>query len=245
MTFRWGVTAFDRAILLFLNQFAGRSPIFDAFVGMLATPNLLKGAVITILFIWVWFRSGEDKTRDREFVIWTFFISMASVLVARALALTLPFRERPLREAALHFHLPYGADRLAVLGWSSFPSDHAVIFFAASTALLFISRRLGIWSLLYTFFVICMPRVYLGIHYPTDILAGAVIGIGLNAFTARPKLRTGVAGPFLRWEHEYPSRFYPFFFLVAFEFSELFDSLRAVGHFGFIFAKQILARVLH
>lgn len=244
MTSAWGVNSFDRDILLFLNQFAGRSRVFDAFVGLLATPNLLKGAVICVLFIWMWFRAGEEKSRDRVFVLWSLFISMASVLLARALALTLPFRERPLREAALQFHLPYAADRLELVGWSSFPSDHAAMFFAASTALLFFSRRLGIFALLYTFFVICMPRVYLGIHYPTDILAGALIGIGLNAFTAQPKLRTAFATPFLRWEHEYPSRFYPFFFLLAFEFSELFNSVRAIGHFAFICAKQLLSRVL-
>jgi undecaprenyl-diphosphatase len=245
MTLAWGVNAFDRDVLLFLNQFAGRFPFFDAFVGMLAGPHLLKGVVITLPFLWIWFRPGNDKMRDRAFVVWGLFISMVAIFVARALALSLPFRERPLRAAELHFHLPYGADRLELVGWSSFPSDHATIFFAASAALLFVSRRLGIVALLYTFFLICMPRVYLGIHYPTDILAGALIGVSLGALTAVPKLRVGFATPFLRWEQERPGSFYPFFFLITFEFSELFTSLRAIGHFGVILAKQVLSCCLH
>jgi undecaprenyl-diphosphatase len=245
MTFAWGVNPFDRDVLLFLNQFAGRFPIFDAFVGMLAGSHLLKGVVITLLFLWIWFRRGSDRSRDREFVIWALFISMASVLVARALALSLPFRERPLRVADLHFRLPYGVNRLELLGWSSFPSDHAAIFFAASAALLFVSRRVGILALLYTFFLICMPRVYLGIHYPTDILAGALIGVSLNALTAVPGFRIAVASPFLRWEQEHPGSFYPFLFLITFEFSELFDSLRTICQFGFMVAKQILNYMLH
>lgn len=245
MILAWGLNSFDRDILLFLNQFAGRFPVFDALVTVLATRNLLKGAIITVVFVWIWFRTGSDKTRDREWVIWALFISLVSVLIARALAYSLPFRERPLRVPDLQFHMPYAADRLALMGWSSFPSDHAAIFFAASTTLLFISRRLGILSLLYTFFVICIPRIYLGVHYPTDIVAGALIGIGLNALIAFPHLRTRLASPFVRWEHEHPGSFYPVFFLIAFEFSELFDSLRALEHFVQILAKQVLALVLN
>jgi undecaprenyl-diphosphatase len=245
MILAWGLNSFDRDILLFLNQFAGRFPVFDALVTMLATRNLLKGAVITVLFVWIWFRTSGDKTRDHELVIWSFFISMTSIFVARALAFSLPFRERPLRVPELQFHVPYAADRLALIGWSAFPSDHAAIFFAASTALLFISRQLGILSLLYTFFAICIPRVYLGVHYPTDIIAGALIGISLGALTALPRLRAAVASPLLRWEHDYPGSFYPFFFLVAFEFSELFDSVRAAGHVGYVFIRQALNHSLH
>jgi undecaprenyl-diphosphatase len=241
----WGVNSFDRTILLFLNRFAGRSLIFDAFVEVLERATLLKGAVITVPLLWIWFRDRDDKRRDREFVIWSLFISLASTFVARVLALSLPFRERPMRVGELHFHMPLTADRLTLEGWSSFPSDHAAIFFAASTCLLFASRRLGTLSLLYTFFIICLPRLYFGIHFPTDILGGALLGISINLVTTLSKVRTAVASPFLRWEQQYPSKFYPFFFVVIMEFSELFDSLRAMAHFGLRLANEIVTRVLH
>jgi undecaprenyl-diphosphatase len=234
----WDVDSFDTSILLFLNQFAHRSFTWDVFVSTVEGMNLLKGGVLMGFLLYIWFRRGENKTRDREFVTFSMVISAATVLVARTLALTLPFRERPLRAQALHFQLPYAMNPHTLQNWSSFPSDHAAISFAIATCLFFISRRLGIGALVYSFFVICFPRVYLGIHYPTDIVAGALIGITMAFWIKLSPLRMALARPFLRWEDLHPGLFYPLFFLVAFEVSEMFGSLRAIARLGLLAAKR-------
>ncbi len=239
----WGLNSFDAHILLFLNQFAGHSRILDALVVTVANADLLKGATIMAPLLWIWFRQSQNRARDRELVIFSLFLPPAAVLVARAFALSLPFRERPLRHPALHFQIPYLMNPRGLEGWSSFPSDHAAMFFAAATCLLFISRRLGIVALLYSFVVICLPRVYLGLHYPTDIIAGAVIGTGMGFWVKVSRARTVIASPFLRWEQLYPSKFYPLFFIVTFEVSELFSSLRGIGQFGFMATKALAARL--
>jgi undecaprenyl-diphosphatase len=238
------MNSFDADILRFLNQFSRRSFTWDAFVTTLEEVNLLKGAAIMAGFLWIWFRDGENKTRDREFVLLSLLASAASVFLARALALTLPFRERPLRNPSLHFQLPYVMNPETLHNWSSFPSDHAAFSFTAATCLLFISRRLGILALFYSFFVICFPRVYLGIHYPTDIVVGALLGIAMAFWVKLSSLRTAVTRPFLRWEQLYPRRFYTIFFVVGFEFSEMFDSLRAIGKFVLIGAKTAADQLL-
>ncbi len=240
-----GLNSFDAGLISFLNQFARQSRILDVFIETVANADILKGAAIMAPFLWIWFREGENRTRDREFVILSLFVSTAAVLLARALALSLPFRERPLRASALHFQIPYMMNPRSLEGWSSFPSDHATIFFAAATCLFFISRRLGIFALLYSFFVICLPRIYLGIHYPTDIIGGVLVGSAMAFWVKVGPLRTLVARPFLRWEQLYPSQFYPLFFIVTFEVSELFASLRLMGHFGFMLTKAVAARLLH
>ena len=239
------MNSFDADILRFLNQFARRSLTWDGFVATLEYASLFKGAAITGGFLWIWFREGENKTRDREFVPLSLLASAASVLLARALALTLPFRERPLRNPSLHFQLPYVMNLETLRNWSSFPSDHAAFSFTAATCLLFVSRRLGILALLYSFFVICFPRVYLGIHYPTDIVVGALLGVAMAFWVKLSPLRTAVARPFVRWEKVYPSRFYTIFFVVTFEFAEMFDSVRAIGKFVFITAKTAANQLLH
>ena len=73
---------------------------------------------------------------------------------------------------------------------SSFPSDHASAAFAIAVSVLLLSRRLG---LLYVAgaVVIAVGRVVVGVHYLTDVLAGAAIGLAaalLVAFIARPGL---------------------------------------------------------
>ena len=57
----------------------------------------------------------------------------------------------------------------------SFPSDHAAVAFAIAFAVLAFSRRGGI-VFLAAATVIGLSRIALGMHYPSDVLAGVVVG---------------------------------------------------------------------
>jgi undecaprenyl-diphosphatase len=57
----------------------------------------------------------------------------------------------------------------------SFPSDHATAAFAIAVALLLRSRRWGTLALIAAT-LLAVTRVAMGIHYPTDVLAGAALG---------------------------------------------------------------------
>ncbi len=60
--------------------------------------------------------------------------------------------------------------------YQSFPSGHAIFFFALAMAIFMHNRKLGWW-----FFagatIMGVARVIGGIHWPSDILGGAVLGI--------------------------------------------------------------------
>ncbi|HUO75803.1 MAG TPA: phosphatase PAP2 family protein [Candidatus Paceibacterota bacterium] len=60
--------------------------------------------------------------------------------------------------------------------FQSFPSGHAVFFFALAMAAYLYDRRLG-WWLFAGATIMGVARVIGGIHWPSDILGGAVIGI--------------------------------------------------------------------
>lgn len=222
---------FDSGILSFLIGFSGRSRIFDLTLSEISSNSLLKGGVIVGLVWWAWFRRKTDKTRDREhLLVSALFGGVVSIALARALAAALPFRERPIRNPALSFRIPYGTDPATALHWSSFPSDHASLFFALSASLLFVSRRAGIFALLYSFFVVCLPRVYLGIHYPTDILAGAILGTGTACLLSAPSLRKPLSRPVLRLMEKSPGAFYALFFVFTFQMAVNFDHVRYLAH---------------
>lgn len=66
---------------------------------------------------------------------------------------------------------------------SAFPSGHAAIFFALAVAAWFINRKWGYWLGVLAL-VNGVARVIAGVHWPSDILAGAVVGI-ISALAVR------------------------------------------------------------
>jgi undecaprenyl-diphosphatase len=68
----------------------------------------------------------------------------------------------------------------------SMPSSHAVNNFATAMFffILFPSRKIFLW-LFFTAGIVASTRLYLGLHYPTDTLAGALLGIGLGYVLAK------------------------------------------------------------
>jgi undecaprenyl-diphosphatase len=231
---------FDAVTVSFLNSFARRSWAFDTFVSVVLDNDLIKAGVITALLWWVWFETGDGEDERREFVLSGIIACFLAIAAARILALTLPFRERPLHNPALHLHIPYGVGENALIHWSSFPSDHAALFFALATSIFFVSLRLGILAFFHAFFVIGLTRVYLGYHYPTDILAGALLGIGIASLSRITAVRKAIAQPGMRWLHGHPASFYASFFLVTSQISVLFDPLRHLIRFAFLAVKTVL-----
>lgn len=77
---------------------------------------------------------------------------------------------------------PYAAlEKLRILvsepsDWS-FPSGHATASFAAAWVLFRLApKKVGVPALLLAI-LIALSRLYVGVHYPTDVLAGAAIGV--------------------------------------------------------------------
>jgi len=217
---------FDSTIVHFLNQFAQRSEHFDKLVGLLFGNLLLEGGFIMALLWWAWFRNGETVTRDRQIVVMSIVMSVVALVVTRILADVVGFRERPRYVAALHFKLPSGSAGYDMIRWSSFPSDHAVLYFFMATSLFFISRKVGILAYLHAFFVVCLTRMYLGIHYPTDILVGILLGVGFASLALNDRFRAWIASPPLRWFERNPNAFYPAFFLSTMVIATEFDPVR-------------------
>jgi membrane-associated phospholipid phosphatase len=85
---------------------------------------------------------------------------------------------------------------------ASFPSDHSVMAGAAAAGLLLVSRRIGLVALVAAV-VMAFARVYVGVHYPGDVLAGLVVGAAvaiLGWVLVRVPLTWGVA-----WLRDRPS----------------------------------------
>jgi membrane-associated phospholipid phosphatase len=70
----------------------------------------------------------------------------------------------------------------------SFPSNHAVIAAAAAVGLMFVSRRIG-HTAMAAAVVMAVSRVWVGAHYPHDVVAGFVVGALVSSVAMIPLSR--------------------------------------------------------
>ena len=73
----------------------------------------------------------------------------------------------------------------------SFPSGHTIASFEAATVLMIHDRKLGIPALILAS-IIAFSRLYLYVHYPTDVIASVILGIGI-AFLGNFLVQKGFA----------------------------------------------------
>lgn len=222
------LTALDGLIIRFLSQFARVDPAFDRLVFDIADSALLKGGLFMAYFWWLWFRSDKDMIARRQSVLLSIAGALVAVVISRVLQRLLPYHDRPLHAAGLGFVLPIGVNPDSLSTWSSFPSDHAALFFALSTAIWYQYRLLGCLAALWSLVVICLPRIYLGYHYPSDVLGGALLGIVVMMGIALWGREASWPARVVRWSIAHQAAFYCLAFLMTYEITLLFYDVRAL-----------------
>lgn len=80
------------------------------------------------------------------------------------------FRPRPFVYNQINLLVSHSANE------PSFPSGHASFYFALSTIIYGYNKKIGILFYVSSF-LIAANRVFVGIHWPTDIIAGTILGI--------------------------------------------------------------------
>jgi undecaprenyl-diphosphatase len=225
------LNAFDAGIISFVNGFVHRWFALDATIALIATNTLFSGGAIAALIWWAWFRPDTNQSADREFLSCGIFTAFLSVLVARTLAELVPYRERPIHRPELHLRIPYGFNESTAIHWSSFPSDHAAMFSALALSIYFVSRRAGIAAFCYVLLFISVPRLYMGFHYPTDILVGALIGIGVASLARIGSFRKIITRPIMRCMEQSHGLFYAGFFILTFQIAIVFASFRHIARY--------------
>ncbi len=229
---------FDLVVFHFINGWCGNRSL-DQIANFEESGNLLRGGLLLIPYWWFWFSAeGERRDQRRRIVVGALLGTLAALVLARGMAAVLPFRLRPMHESGLGFHAPSFPIAMNMENWSSFPSDTATLFFALSFGILCLSRPVGAAAMAFSTIWICLPRIYLGIHYPSDMLAGALLGIGVSwASITAAGARGGMVGrrimrPLSVFEEQRPEIFYTAAFTLTFGLATMFDDLRAVGRTG-------------
>jgi len=219
----------DLSIYHCLSGIAGNW-FFDRLASQEEANNLLKGGIFFAVYCYLWFRIDRDQPRRRRAIIAILIAAILAIIVTRTVASIAPYRVRPMFDPSLQhpsYSIPYAPN---IENWSSFPSDTAAYFFALAFGVAYLLRRLAIPIVVYTAGWICLPRMYLGVHYASDIVVGIAIGVTMAWISLRSDfLQSIVAGRLLATMETRPHWFYPVAFLVSFEMATVFAECRLAG----------------
>lgn len=193
-----------------------------ALIRAIAESNLLKGGALCAFVIAAIMRNREPLflSAKRVFALRVFAAGLVSIACGRLLQTFLPHRDRPF------VHLSDWAEQSAFAAESSFPSDHAVYMTAIATSILFVDRRVGAAALAWTAIVVLLPRVLQNYHYPSDILAGAMIGAMIASAIMALPVPEVIVRKTAAAEMAAPTVVYPLAFLLALMASTNFGEVR-------------------
>jgi membrane-associated phospholipid phosphatase len=219
---------FDRSIIVFLNGFAHHWSVLDRSVVLMATGAITKGCFLALFVWWPWFEVTDQTRRNREVILATVIACIATIAVGLVVQKAVPFRVRPIQNPDLHFVVPYGQEPLE--DWpSAFPSDHAMLFSTLAMATFFIRPWTGVLAHLFAAVFIGLPRIYLGLHHPSDLLAGAALGILLGAVANHERVRATLTRHPMRWLERHPGPTGAILFLLLLQISTVFWEVRVVA----------------
>lgn len=168
----------NTSLFFFLYNLAHKSSWFDLSISFIAGTADKVVLLMAIIYLVLFFIIHKDW-KHKGFISWiqeSFIIGMSvfsawlvSFIIKIIAHVPRPFITYP-DIVTLIAHEPT---------YDSFPSGHSTIFFGLATAIYLYDKRVG--CLFYiSAFLIAISRVIAGVHYPIDIIIGAIIGIGIS-----------------------------------------------------------------
>lgn len=147
-----------------------------------------KAIYIMVLVLCIYWLLGAIKTKK---MILQSLLSTGIALISGSIIAHFVIRDRPFVSLTVNKLIEHASD-------NSFPSDHTMVVFALAGTLILHRKWEGIlWTIVAA--LVAISRVWCGIHYPGDVIIGAIIGL-MSAWVVKTYLPAwGIVGILLTY----------------------------------------------
>jgi len=157
----------DHALFIFINVHLA-NPVTDFIMPIITNDWLLRIIYVTAMGLILW----KGDRRLRWLVLPSVVVLLLTDRVSAGLLKPLIDRPRPCHEGVLQsLHLLVRCG-----GGMSMPSSHAANAFGQAVLFAQVYKRIR-WPLITFAALVAISRVFVGVHYPGDVIAGSLLGL--------------------------------------------------------------------
>jgi len=160
--------------MLWINSLSGHIPVLDNVILSIANDYFaIIASCLVMMALW----TGVGEPENRRYMQKGIMVASASLGTSQGMVEIINniwVRQRPFQELDVNllFYAPTDP---------SFPSNSASVLFGLAWGIFFYNRKAGT-ILLATAGIHGLSRIYVGVHYPLDILGGAALGFLVALF---------------------------------------------------------------
>lgn len=226
----------DLDIVLFFNQFCGKSVFLDSLALIFLSVDALRTAILIALILGIWeygkVKNDINANKSVILILFSIIISLGVIEILNAVINS----PRPIvaYESQITGPIVENKNTKALWqdGWArnskhgSFPSDTVALLSTLAFGIFFWNRNIGVFAILFVFFAGILPRLYFGLHYPSDMLVGSIISLFSCIVSQKVKFLDSLAGKILEFEKRSPFIFGTVGFYLMYVIADKFILIR-------------------
>ena len=161
----------DAQVFLWINGWVGHFSTLDAIAEIVVSDYLIL-VLCALTLLGIWFLGPDQATRERHQK--AVFVAISALAISNLVVFIINavyFRPRPFEQLEVNLLFYQPTD-------SSFPANPTAVTFAIAAGVWGANKKVGAFLYLLGT-LLAFARVYAGVFYPMDVIAGAAIGIAV------------------------------------------------------------------
>lgn len=191
MPFGFPHQGWDINIVLFFNQYCGKCLFLDTLALVFLSVDALRTALLVALVVGIWeygnIKGNKSANKRVILILLSIVLTLGIIEVLNALIDS----KRPIVTYESQINSPILTSDTKPLwkeGWvrnpkhGSFPSDTVALLASVAFGLFMWNKTIGGFAILFVLITGVLPRLYFGLHYPSDMILGMFIA-SLSTYT--------------------------------------------------------------